>query len=244
MGRPRPHLSLVVLAVWLGLGGCAPVPAADPVAPSDEALRRRMVAMQIEGRGITNEAVLEAMRKVPRHLFVPEAVRAGAYEDTPLPIGYDQTISQPYIVAYMSEALGVRPGLRVLEIGTGSGYQAAVLAEMGCEVFSIEIVPELAARARATLEDLGYEDVQVRYGDGYLGWPDEAPFDRVIVTAAPPSMPQALVDQLAVGGLLIAPVGGRLMQTMTIVRKTAAGVVSEETIPVRFVPMVGGRGSN
>jgi len=244
MVRLRSRLSLAVLAAWVG-GACAPVPTAEQVVASDETRRRRMVETQIQARGIASEAVLEAMRRVPRHLFVPEAARADAYDDTPLPIGFDQTISQPYIVAYMSEALDVRPGLRVLEIGTGSGYQAAVLAEMGCEVFSLEIVPELAARARATLEGLGYAGVRVRHGDGYLGWPDQAPFDRVIVTAAPPELPQALVDQLAVGGLLIAPVGGRLMQTMTIVRKTEARVVTQETIPVRFVPMVGGgRGSD
>jgi protein-L-isoaspartate(D-aspartate) O-methyltransferase len=196
-----------------------------------------MVETQIRARGITNEAVLAAMRAVPRGRFVPEDVRSSAFDDTPLPIGYGQTISQPFIVAYMTEAIEPVRSNRVLEIGTGSGYQAAVLAEIGCEVFSIEIVPELAERARATLSELGYTRVHVRRGDGYLGWPDQAPFDKIIVTAAPPEMPQALIDQLAVGGILIAPVG-RDFQTMTIVRKTPAGTTKTETIPVRFVPMI------
>ena len=210
---------------------------------AEEAARRRMVEMQIRGRGIENRAVLDAMLRVPRHLFIPESERAYAYDDSPVPIGFGQTISQPYIVAYMSDALGATKGHRVLEIGTGSGYQAAVLSEMGCEVWSIEIVPELAARAQKTLADLGYGNVHARHGDGYLGWPEEAPFDRVILTAAPPAVPQTLIDQLAPGGILIAPVGGFLEQTMTIIRKTEKGVVTEETIPVRFVPMVGGRGT-
>jgi len=244
MGRTRRCAPLATLAALLVLMACAPVPAAEQAGGADEALRRRMVETQIRARGIENEAVLEAMRRVPRHLFVPEAQRPDAYDDSPLPIGYGQTISQPYVVAYMTEALDIRPNLRVLEIGTGSGYQAAVLAEIGCEVYSIEIVPELAARARATLGELGYTRVHVRHGDGYLGWPEAAPFDRVIVTAAPPVLPEILVEQLAVGGILIAPVGGLLEQTMTIVRKTDKGLVTRETIPVRFVPMVGGRGTD
>jgi protein-L-isoaspartate(D-aspartate) O-methyltransferase len=224
---------------------CAPRPPAEPARESEDEMRRRMVATQIEARGVADAAVLEAMRRVPRHLFVPEAERPGAYDDTPLPIGYGQTISQPFIVAYMTDLLDAGPGLRVLEIGTGSGYQAAVLADVGCEVYSIEIVPELAERARRTLAELGYARVQVRHGDGYLGWPEEAPFDRVILTAAPPAVPDALIEQLAVGGVLIAPVGGQLEQMLTIVRKTEAGPVTRETIPVRFVPMVpGGSGSN
>jgi protein-L-isoaspartate(D-aspartate) O-methyltransferase len=242
MGRTPRCAALVALAAF-AMAACVPRrPAGEPV--SDEETRRRlMVETQIRERGISDPAVLAAMMRVRRHLFVPEPEQPNAYDDGPLPIGYGQTISQPYIVAYMSEALDVTAGHRVLEIGTGSGYQAAVLAEMGCEVFSIEIVPELAERARSTLAELGYVQVHVRHGDGYLGWPEEAPFDRVILTAAPRDVPQALIDQLAVGGVLVAPVGGLLEQTMTIVRKTGDGVVTRETIPVRFVPMVGGRGS-
>ncbi len=233
-----------VAPVALLLAACAPVPPADETVPRDDVRRRQMVDMQIRARGITSAAVLDAMTRVPRHLFVPEHLRDEAYDDSPLSIGFNQTISQPYIVAYMTEALEVTAGHRVLEIGTGSGYQAAVLGELGCEVFTIEIVPELAERSRALLAELGYTKVHVRHGDGYLGWPSEAPFDRVILTAAPLEVPQALIDQLASGGLLIAPVGGFLQQTMTIVRKTEAGVVTQETIPVRFVPMVGGRGTH
>jgi protein-L-isoaspartate(D-aspartate) O-methyltransferase len=197
-----------------------------------------MVTEQIEARGISNPRVLAALRKVPRHLFVPEAQRPSAYADTPLPIGHGQTISQPYIVAYMTEALAPAATDRVLEIGTGSGYQAAILAELVREVYTIEIVEPLGVQAKSTLDALGYRNVHARVGNGYLGWPEAAPFDKVIVTAAPDDMPQALVDQLAVGGTLIAPVG-RGIQTLTVVRKTEAGVVSQETIQVRFVPMVG-----
>jgi protein-L-isoaspartate(D-aspartate) O-methyltransferase len=168
---------------------------------------------------------------------VPDALRQAAYEDRPLSIGHGQTISQPYIVAYMTEALRLSPDLTVLEIGTGSGYQAAVLAELAREVFTIEIVPELAERARQTLAAAGYRNVHVRTGNGYLGWPEQAPFPRIIVTAAPEEIPSALVDQLAVGGLMVLPVGTRF-QDMTIVTKTMTGVTEQRTIPVRFVPMV------
>ncbi len=231
-------------ARWLALSAllqaaCAAVPPADQTVPDFDARRRLMVERQIRARGVTNEAVLDAMTRVPRHLFVPDHLRDESYDDAPVPIGHGQTISQPYIVAYMTDMLAVSAGQRVLEIGTGSGYQAAILAELGCEVFTIEIVPELAERSRALIAELGYTNVRARLGDGYLGWPEEAPFDRIILTAAPVEMPQALVDQLAVGGVLIAPVGGFLGQTMTVVRKTETGVVTEETIPVRFVPMVG-----
>jgi protein-L-isoaspartate(D-aspartate) O-methyltransferase len=205
-----------------------------------------MVESQFRNRDITDEAVLETMGRVPRHLFVPPALRSRAYDDTPLPIGLDQTISQPYIVAWMTQALDLDASAgqppRVLEIGTGSGYQAAVLAELGCDLYSIEILPALASGARAILTELGYAGVRVRTGDGYLGWPEAAPFDRIILTAAPAELPQALVDQLAVGGLLIAPVG-RTFQTMTVVRKTAEGVTTQEAFAVRFVPMVPGGGS-
>jgi protein-L-isoaspartate(D-aspartate) O-methyltransferase len=201
------------------------------------AARSRMVDDQIRARGISDARVLDAMRRVPRHLFVPPAEQSRAYDDSPLPIGFGQTISQPYIVAYMSETLRLAPEHKVLEIGTGSGYQAAVLAELTREVYSIEIVGELADSSRRTLAAAGYRNVQVRAGNGYLGWPEQAPFDRIIVTAAPPEIPEALVQQLAVGGILVAPVG-RLLQEITIVSKTASGITEQRTIGVRFVPMV------
>ena len=197
-----------------------------------------MVDTQLEPRGISNRAVLEAMARVPRHLFVPPEIQRRAYDDAPLPIGHGQTISQPYIVAYMTQALAVSPEQTVLEIGTGSGYQAAVLAELVREVYTIEIVPELAERARRTLAEAGYRNVQVRTGNGYVGWPEQAPFRRIIVTAAPKEIPRALIDQLAVGGIMVVPVG-TVLQEMTIVTKTTPrGVVETRTIPVRFVPMV------
>jgi protein-L-isoaspartate(D-aspartate) O-methyltransferase len=207
-------------------------------ASSLEQNRRLMVERQIAARGVLDPRVLHAMRAVPRHRFVPTSLASRAYDDTPLPIGHDQTISQPYIVAYMTEALGLPDDAKVLEIGTGSGYQAAVLAEVSDEVFTIEIVPELAERSTALLDELGYDNVRVRQGDGYRGWPDEAPFDGILVAAAPDHVPPALVEQLAVGARLVIPVGDRA-QAMTVVTKTADGTTSETTIPVRFVPMTG-----
>jgi protein-L-isoaspartate(D-aspartate) O-methyltransferase len=196
-----------------------------------------MVEEHIRSRGIADERVLQAMRTVPREKFVPEEMASRAYEDRPLPIGQGQTISQPYIVAYMTEALGVLNGHRVLEIGTGSGYQAAILGELAREVYTIEIVPELARRAADTLRTLGYAHVRVRAGDGYAGWPEEAPFDRIIVTAAPEQIPQPLIDQLAVAGRLVVPVGAQGgAQWITIVEKTEQGIVQRRTIPVAFVP--------
>ena len=197
-----------------------------------------MVESQIKARGVRDERVLDALRRVPRHEFVPAAQVANAYDDSPLPIGQGQTISQPYIVGYMSEALGVTPDSKVLEIGTGSGYQAAILGELAKDVYTIEIVPELAARSKELLERLGYKNIHVRSGDGYRGWPEAAPFDRIIVTAAPDHVPQPLVDQLAVGGKMILPVGDHYQQ-MTIITKTEKGVVQQRTIDVMFVPMTG-----
>ncbi len=216
--------------------GCGTRAAEQP----DEYARRRMnmVDNQIRARGIRDPRVLEVMRKVPRHEFVPADQAANAYDDNPLPIGLGQTISQPYIVAYMTEQLQVTPQSKVLEIGTGSGYQAAVLAELAKEVYSIEIVPDLARRSKETLATLGYSNVHVRAGDGYRGWPEQAPFDRIIVTAAPDHVPQPLVDQLAVGGRLIIPVGDYYQQIL-ILTKTPRGVVEEKTIDVVFVPMTG-----
>ena len=197
-----------------------------------------MVERQIRARGISAPAVLEAIAAVPRHRFVPEALAPRAYDDTPLPIGYDQTISQPYVVAYMTEAAALRPDAKVLDIGTGSGYQAAVLAEIVSRVYSIEIVPELAERSRRLLADLGYDNVEVSTGDGYGGWPDEAPFDAIVVAAAPDHVPPAVVEQLAVGARLVIPVG-RFVQEILIVTKTASGSTTEAVLPVRFVPMTG-----
>lgn len=203
-------------------------------------LRERMVRRQIEDRGITDARVLAAMRQVPRHLFMPEEVRSAAYEDSPVPIGYGQTISQPYIVAYMTDLLEPRATDTVLEIGTGSGYQAAVLARLVKHVYSIEIVPQLARTATATLKQLGYDNVTVRLGDGYKGWPEQAPFDRIILTAAPPELPQALVDQLKPGGRLLAPVGRTVFdQELMVIEKDRDGKVTRRgVLPVRFVPMV------
>lgn len=211
--------------------------AGSPGAQDYGAERQRMVHTQLRAEGIRSEAVLQAMARVPRHLFVPPELRNRAYDDTPLPIGLGQTISQPFIVAYMTEALQLTREHTVLEIGTGSGYQAAVLAELAREVYSIEIVPELADRARKTLAEAGYRNVNVRTGNGYLGWPEQAPFPRIVVTAAPDQLPPALVAQLAVGGIMVLPVGS-LFQEMTIVTKTPQGVAEKRTIPVRFVPMV------
>ena len=200
--------------------------------------RARMVEEQLKGRDIRDERVLAAMLNVPRHLFIPESARGGAYGDFPVPIGHGQTISQPYIVAFMTEALKVGPEHRVLEIGTGSGYQAAVLSVLAKEVFTIEIVEPLGKRARATLAELGYRNVEVRIGNGYLGWPEHAPYDRIIVTAAPPEVPAALVQQLKVGGLMAVPVGV-VDQELRIMRRGSTGMETIATLPVRFVPMVG-----
>lgn len=196
-----------------------------------------MVDAQLAGRDITNARVLDAMRTVPRHRFVPDHLQAEAYHDTPLPIGEGQTISQPYIVAYMTQIIEPRPTDRVLEIGTGSGYQAAVLAGLVKEVYTIEIVSSLAARAKTVFDELGYTNIRTRVGDGYAGWPEAAPFDKVVVTAAPDQVPQTLVDQLAENGIMVVPVG-RGDQIMTVLRRTKDGVVRRETIPVRFVPMI------
>lgn len=202
-----------------------------------QAMRERMVETQIRARDVTNAAVLQAMRRVPRHLFVPDDVRPFAYEDRPLPIGRGQTISQPYIVAYMTEALQLDPAHTVLEIGTGSGYQAAVLADIVKQVYSVEIVPDLAETARRAIAEAGYKNVEVRAGNGYMGWPDRAPFDRIIVTAAPAEIPQALIEQLAVGGVMVVPVG-TTFQEIVVVNRTPDGIVQKRTIEVRFVPMV------
>jgi protein-L-isoaspartate(D-aspartate) O-methyltransferase len=206
-----------------------------------EAARVAMVREQLSapGRNIRDPRVLRAMEKVPRHRFVPAASQAQAYGDYPLPIGYGQTISQPYIVAFMTEQLDPKASDRVLEIGTGSGYQAAVLAELVAEVYSIEIIAPLARSAEATLRSLGYTNVHVRAGDGYLGWPEAAPFDAVIVTCAPDHVPPVLVDQVRDGGRLIVPVGGRFTQELVLLEKRGTNVHQRAVLPVRFVPMTG-----
>ena len=225
------------LLLALAALGCT---MSDPVIAIDATAepRERMVREQIAGRGIRDPRVLAAMAKVPRHELVPEDVRAHAYEDRPLPIGFDQTISQPFVVAYMTEQLRLGGDERVLEVGTGSGYQAAVLAELAREVWSIEIVAPLGERARADLARLGYRNVHIRIGDGYRGWPEQAPFDAIIVTAAPGHVPQPLIDQLAVGGRLVLPVGG-LDQELLRIQRDADGIHEERLIDVRFVPMRG-----
>ncbi len=201
-----------------------------------------MIRQQIESRNVQNRAVLRVMEATPRHRFVPESLKGSAYEDRPLPIGFGQTISQPYIVAAMTELLDVKPEHRVLEIGTGSGYQAAILAQLSKQVFSIEIVPELAKSSAKLLDELGYKNVTVRHGDGYKGWPEEAPFDRIILTAAPPEIPPALIQQLTPGGILVAPEGPTpLSQELFVIRKDKDGKTTRRTVfPVRFVPMTKG----
>ncbi|MDP2848049.1 MAG: protein-L-isoaspartate(D-aspartate) O-methyltransferase [Humidesulfovibrio sp.] len=205
--------------------------------------RDRMVNDQLIARGITDPRVLAAMGELPRHLFVEEAMARQAYLDSPLPIGEGQTISQPYIVALMSELLQVEPGMKVLEIGTGSGYQAAVLAKLGADVHTVERIPKLCASARERLLSMGLFSVHVKQDDGTLGWPSAAPFDRIIVTAGGPEVPPPLVEQLAMGGRLVVPVGGsRRVQRLVLVEKTPQGVLQSEVCPVAFVDLVGKHG--
>jgi protein-L-isoaspartate(D-aspartate) O-methyltransferase len=241
---PTALLWLAVGLLFAVLFACGPERTAgngQGAPPQDDGqwqiLRQRMVDEQLRARDIRSPTVLAVMERVPRHRFVPATVAEAAYEDHPLPIGQGQTISQPYILAYMTEALAIEPSHRVLEIGTGSGYQAAVLAELAREVYSIEIVPELGERARKTLSSLGYENVQVRIGNGYEGWPEHAPFDGIIVTAAPDAVPPKLLEQLAVGGRMVVPVGTGT-QELLVLTKTPEGVSERRTVPVLFVPMI------
>jgi protein-L-isoaspartate(D-aspartate) O-methyltransferase len=224
-------LLLLAGGAFLALAAAAPT---DPFA----AVRRAMVRSQIEERGVSAASVLSAMTEVPRHLFVPESYREQAYDDSPLPIGAGQTISLPYIVALMTSLLELKPKDRVLEIGTGSGYQSAVLARLARDVYSMEILAPLAQQAQRNLAEAGCHNVHLRVGDGYKGWPEEAPFDAVIVTAAPEHVPQPLVDQLKVGGKMVIPVG-KYFQNLEVLTKTADGVERKTIIPVRFVPMTG-----
>ena len=205
-------------------------------------IRWRMVEDQIIARGIRDSVVINAMLRIPRHEFVPPESRESAYGDSPVPIGRGQTISQPYIVALMSEVLRPAPGRKVLEVGTGSGYQTAILAETGAEVYTIEIIPELAERTRRLLEKLGYSDIHFRVGDGYAGWEESAPYDGIIVTAAPGDVPEALVSQLKVGGRMVIPVGGE-NQELLLIEKSEKGVSYRKVTSVRFVPMTGEPGA-
>ena len=200
--------------------------------------RQRMVQEQLMSRGVRDERVLAAMNKVPREEFVPQDSRAASYTDQPLPIGYGQTISQPYIVAFMTEQLRPKPSDRVLEVGTGSGYQAAILAELVAEVYSVEIVEPLAKNAEATLQRLGCKNVHLKIGDGYKGWPETAPFDAIIVTCAPDKVPQPLIDQLRDGGRMVIPVGDRFAQELYLLEKKNGQLKESVTLPVRFVPMM------
>jgi len=201
-------------------------------------MREKMVKEQIIKRGIKDKRVIEAMRKVKRHKFVPKEYRYLAYSDQPLPIGYEQTISQPYIVALMTELLNLKGDEKVLEIGTGSGYQAAILAELAREVYTIEILEPLAISAKNKLKRLGYENVQVKCGDGYKGWPEHAPFDGIIVTCAPEYIPQPLVEQLKMGGRMVIPIG-KYLQELVLITKTEDGIKKRSVAPVTFVPMRG-----
>lgn len=240
MGRAvGPLAALVLLAACTEPLASERARRPEAASASLDAERARMVDVQIAARGVRDPRVLAAMRRVPRHEFVPASLRARAYDDGPLAIGHEQTISQPYIVAAMTELASLDAGSRVLEVGTGSGYQAAVLAEVAGEVYSIEIVEPLARGAEATLRRLGYSAVHVRHGDGHRGWPEAAPFDAIIVTAAPAQVPPALLAQLAAGGRLVIPVGEDA-QELQVHRRTAAGIEVRRVFPVRFVPMTGG----
>ena len=229
---------LMLLALAAGLCMDPPGTQADNFADQ----RQKMVVSQIRGRGISDAAVLKAMETVPRHRFVPTEIRDLAYRDAPLPIGHGQTISQPYIVALMSQLLAVQPGQRVLEIGTGSGYQAAVLGEMGVLVFTIEIVPELGRQAIGVLDALGYKNIRVKIGDGYKGWPEHAPFDAIIVTCAPTRIPKPLTEQLAEGARMVIPSGEKYDQQLLLLTKQAGKIRQEKIVDVRFVPMVDEKG--
>jgi protein-L-isoaspartate(D-aspartate) O-methyltransferase len=241
-------LLLVSPLFYVCHGGCSmnwlqPIQKERPEAVSTDSAkfakrREQMVQEQLQARDIIDVRVLAAMREVPRHEFVPAELVESAYEDNALPLKLGQTISQPYIVAYMTQALELRGTERVLEIGTGSGYQAAVLAKIVPEIYTIEILPELQEQASTILSKLGYRNIHFRVGDGYMGWLEHAPFDRIIVTAAPEKIPQPLIDQLKVGGRLVIPVG-TFNQDLIVVEKKESGITSLSTIPVRFVPMTG-----
>jgi protein-L-isoaspartate(D-aspartate) O-methyltransferase len=231
---PMRIVAQYLLAAAITATGCG---QQVPLAADFASQRQQMVEQQLKPRGIKDERVLAAMAKVPREEFVPAYQRSDAYQDGPLPIGYDQTISQPYIVAFMTEQLRLKPSDRLLEIGSGSGYQAAVLAELVAEVYTIEIIEPLAKTAQATLHRLGYKNVHLKVGDGYQGWPEEAPFDAIIVTCAPENVPQPLADQLKDGGRMVIPVGERFAQQLYLLENKNGQLKQSATLPVRFVPM-------
>lgn len=230
-----PHWAKACLL--LCVTGCGVSSNTAPVSADNE--RAIMVNEQIEARGIKDPATLEALRTVPRHEFIPARLRHEAYADYPLTIGHGQTISQPYIVAFMTEAIRPQPGEKILEVGAGSGYQAAILAQMGAEVYTVEIVEPLAELARQNLARLGFKNAHVRHGDGYRGWPEHAPFDAIIVTCAPDQIPPDLVAQLRDGGRMIIPVGGGMEQQLILLRKHDEQIEKQSVLPVRFVPMTG-----
>jgi len=232
MRRISPWLIALVIAV----SGCHHSPTTTSEFAAE---RQKMVEQQLKPRGIHDERVLAAMAKVPREEFVPPESRGASYADGPLPIGYGQTISQPYIVAFMTEELRLKPSDHVLEIGTGSGYQTAILAELVAEVYTIEIVETLVKNAEATLQRRGYKNVHIKAGDGYKGWPEAAPFDAIIVTCAPDRVPQPLTDQLKDGGRMIIPVGERFAQELYLLEKKNGHLKESAVLPVRFVPMAG-----
>jgi protein-L-isoaspartate(D-aspartate) O-methyltransferase len=232
------RLALIILLVGLMQG----ISCQSRQEETEEQARQRMVQRQIIERGIKDERVIRAMLKVPRHLFVPAKYRHYAYADSPVPIGYGQTVSQPYMVALMTEQLNLSPSDHVLEVGTGSGYQAAVLAEIVEKVYTIEIIEPLGMAAARLLKELGYENVEVRIGDGYEGWPEHQPFDRVIVTCAPTEIPQPLVDQMTEGGIMVIPVGTAGFQYLYRVKKVMGVAEPEKVIPVSFVPLTGPHG--
>ncbi len=239
--RALQSMRATILALTVLLACPVMAGAIDPRAQGADSfadLRRDMVEQQIRRRQVRAPNVLRAMEEVPRHRFVPERQRGSAYVDSPVPIGDGQTISQPYVVALMTELLELDGDSRVLEIGTGSGYQAAVLSRIAKEVYSIEIRESLGEAARRLLDDLGYNNVQVRIGDGYQGWPGAAPFDGIIVTAAPERVPQPLVEQLKIGGKMVIPVG-RFLQELLVITRTEDGIQTREVAGVRFVPMIG-----
>jgi len=229
--RIKTLLFLLSLLVILAM-------AKNPQDPDYYQLRQKMVNEQIIARGVRAESVIKAMQKVERHLFVPEQYRNFAYSDRPLPIGEGQTISQPYIVALMTELLDLKKSDKVLEIGTGSGYQAAILDEICDSVYTIEIIPSLGKQAQALLRELGYHNIHCKIGDGYLGWPEHAPYDGIIVTCAPSKIPQPLKEQLAEGGRMVIPVGATYTQELVLVTKTKGKLIQKSVIPVRFVPML------
>jgi len=236
---PGRYKLLLIILVFLVLLAAGPAPGPCQTLRDYAEARGNMVAHQLKARDITDGRVLAAMGKVPRHRFVPDYLAPLAYGDHPLPIGGGQTISQPYIVALMSQWAEVKPGDRVLEVGTGSGYQAAVLAELTDQVFTMELLPELAQPAAERLKTLGYHQVRVKTGDGYRGWPEEAPFDAILVTAAAPKAPPALTTQLKEGGRLVIPLGEPSgEQTLVRLRKVKGELQEEERLPVRFVPLV------